>query len=76
MALKDAFYTEEKKPMMTVQKSINRRPHIASKFYKKVAKKFKTGRKPPDIRPRFKEPVPPFHEQAGQGHHFQYDKKK
>ena len=62
MSLKQAFYREEKLPVKTIQRQINRRQHKSSKFLKKVGKKFKTGRVPPDMRPRSKEPIPPFHE--------------
>lgn len=57
MRLNDAFYGEQKTPMKTVQRGINRRPHVAHKSYK--AGKVQTGRKPSDIRPRFKESIPP-----------------
>lgn len=63
MKLKDAFYSQEKLPLKTIQRKQNQRPNQASKFFKNVAKKYKTGRKPPDIRPRSKEPIPPFNEQ-------------
>lgn len=75
MSLKDAFYGIEKKPMLTIQKSINRRPHIASKFFKSKGKP-KVGRKPKDIRPRYKEPIPPFHEVSEMHHSYDSKPKK
>lgn len=61
MKLKDAFLGSDEKPMMTVQRKQNQRPHMSHKFNAKIGVKgkYKTGRKPSDIRPRFKEVIPP-----------------
>lgn len=48
-------------PMATVQKNINQKPPLASKFLKKAGKKFKrVGNVPNDKKERFQMPIPPI----------------
>jgi hypothetical protein len=58
----NAFKSEEK-PMATIQRSFNRRAPMSSKFYDGKEEACGTGRRPYDIRARWDEPIPPFHEQ-------------
>lgn len=48
-------------PIPTVQKQINQKPPLASKFLKKVGKRFKAkvGRAPADAKERYQMPIPP-----------------
>jgi hypothetical protein len=51
-------------PIETIQKQINRRPQMSSDFIRgEDQADMKTGRVPHDTRKRWKEPIPPFHEQ-------------
>lgn len=50
-------------PMPTVQKNINHKPPLASKFLKRVSKKFKqkrVGKVPNDEVQRYQMPIPPI----------------
>lgn len=60
MGLKDTFrgkFGIIQKPMKTIQKQINMRPPVASKFAKigKIFKQASTGRRPMDTVPRYKQ---------------------
>lgn len=48
-------------PMPTVQKNINQKPPLASKFIKKAGKKFKKigSAVPKDYKDRYQMPIPP-----------------
>ena len=64
MSLKDAYHIQQKLPMPTVQKQINRRKPNAHKLFKLAGKKYRKLKKresriPADKMPRWEEPQPP-----------------
>lgn len=62
MKLNEVF-GQQTLPIKTIQKKEQQRPPLASKFLKKAGKKFVKargeGRIPSDVKPRFKETIPP-----------------
>jgi hypothetical protein len=62
----DQVFGKQELPMNTIQRNQNQRPHLATKFLKRAGKKFVAGegRVPSDVRPRFKEPIPPTHKRG------------